>query len=115
MLKKQFESHKNLIISIAVVVVIFIIGYYYVSNDSSSSAPILSDSTSASSDSFLSTLDELKSLSLDSSIFSLPGFELLNDNTVTLPTVLSGRQNPFAPLPGTLVPATGQTVAAPTH
>jgi len=111
MLKQQFESHKNLIISVAVIIVLGVVGFYYFNSNSSSSQPLLTDSTSTSSDSFLSTLNELQSLSLDSSIFSSPGFVLLNDNTVTLPTVSSGRQNPFAPIPGTVVltPGTAST------
>jgi hypothetical protein len=98
---KQFSSHKNLIISIAVVLVLVIFGWWYFGNSSSpSSDDILSSSTATSSDTLLATLNQLKGLSLDSSIFSSPAFEALNDNTVILPMVQSGRPNPFAPLSG---------------
>lgn len=113
---KTLSSKKNLIISIVVIVVIAVLGYWYFSSNSSSNEPILSNSTVSSSDTLLSTLNELKSLSLNSSIFTEASFEALTNNTVTLPTVASGRPNPFAPLPGLVGVTTGQgSVIAPTH
>ena len=113
-MEKKNSSKKNLIISIVVIAVVLGIGYWYFNGSSSSEAPVLSSSTASSSDTLLSTLDQLESLSLNSSIFTTPAFESLNDNTVTLPTVDSGRPNPFAPLPG-LTPATSKSqTSAPT-
>ena len=115
-MEKKLSSKKNLIISIAVVVVVFGASYWYFNQGSSAEAPILSDSTASSSGALLSTLNQLKSLSLDPSIFTRATFESLVSNTVTLPSVDSGRPNPFAPIPGLVsVTAQSQTGAAATH
>lgn len=99
---KTLLAKKNLIISIAVIIVLFAAGWWYFGQGSSSDQSLLSSSTASSNDSLLSTLNQLKSLTLDSSIFTEPAFEALQSNTVVLPTVPSGRPNPFAPLPGLL-------------
>ena len=93
-------SKNNIIIAIIVVVVLAICVYWYFSSSgsSSSSDDVLSSSAAASSDTLLSTLDQLKSLTLDQSITTNPEFESLTDNTVVLPTENAGKQNPFAPL-----------------
>jgi len=108
----KLSSHKNLIISIGVVIVLALVAYWYFGSNSSAPVPILSDSTTNSSDSLLSTLNQLKSLSLNPAIFSNPSFESLESNTVTLPVVPSGRPNPFAPL---TVTATQNSGTAVTH
>ena len=114
---QKISSKKNLIIAIAVIIVLLIVAYYYFGSGPSSPAPILSDSTTPSSDTLLSTLDELQSISLNSAVFSNPSFQSLKDDTVTLPSVPSGRQNPFAPVAGIVAPSSlAQTsVPVPAH
>jgi hypothetical protein len=131
---EKLLAHKNLLVSVVVVILLVIFGYWYFNGSSSASAPILSASDVAGSDALLATLNQLKSLSLDDSIFSRPAFEALTDETVTISPVTAGRPNPFAPLPGvvssvgaapantsTNVPATtplsasAGTAPAPTH
>jgi len=103
-MEKLSSSKKNIVISVIVIVVIAVFCYWYFGSDSSSSTPILSSSDSVSSDSLLTTLNELKSIALDQSIFSNPAFDgSLKDNTVTLSVALSGRPNPFAPFPGLVI------------
>ena len=105
---KILSSKKNLIISIVVVVVLLVAAYWYFVGSAPAPTPILSSSAPATSDTLLTTLNQLKSLTLDSSVLSLPTFNSLKDNTVVLPTIASGRPNPFAPLPA-LTPTTTQT------
>ena len=106
-MKNKISSKKNLIIFIVVILVLIVFGYWYFNQSTPVAESILSNSTATSSDSLLLTLNQLRALSLDNSVFTAPSFEALSDNTVTLPTVLSGRPNPFAPIPG-LIPLTGQ-------
>lgn len=50
---------------------------------------------------FLSTLDYLKSIQIDASIFISSSFKSLEDNTVTIDSNrFVGRSNPFSPIPG---------------
>jgi len=119
----KLSSNKNLIAGAIVVIILLIFAYWYFSGSSAPEAPILSGTATVGSNDLLSTLNELKSLSLDSSIFQRPAFKALSNETVILPTVVSGRANPFAPLPGFVgsagavgalaVPAGG--LATPTH
>lgn len=51
-------------------------------------------------------LDEISSITLDTSIFSNPVFLSLNDYTNPLPQESAGRTNPFAPYPGLKTGAT---------
>lgn len=48
--------------------------------------------------SFLTTLVSLKSLKIDTSIFSNQSFNKLQNNSVTIEPVQAGRLNPFAPM-----------------
>jgi hypothetical protein len=96
----MFSSKKNLILSAAIVIALIVFGYWYFGRSTSAVAPILSSSTASSSDDLLSTLNELKSLSLNAAVFSLPSFKALVSDTVTLSAVPAGKANPFAPLPG---------------
>ncbi len=108
---EKLLAHKNLLISVAVIILLLVFGYWYFNGGSSAPAPILSASDVSGSDSLLATLNQLKSLSLDASIFTRPTFESLTDSTVTISPVAAGRQNPFAPLPG-LVSSVGAAPAA---
>lgn len=69
------------------------------SQNGSSPASLLStDNKIAVDTAFLSTLTSLKKIKIDISIFSNPGFQALNDNTVNLEAITPGRPNPFAPI-----------------
>ncbi|MFA6251143.1 MAG: hypothetical protein WC603_00750 [Candidatus Paceibacterota bacterium] len=62
----------------------------------SATSPLGSDITSDIS--FLSTLVALKTISIDTTLFSNKSFNLLIDNTVKIEPVVPGRPNPFAPV-----------------
>ncbi|NDE68000.1 hypothetical protein EB052_00170 [bacterium] len=55
-------------------------------------------------------LNRIQSIKIDPSIFNDPAYQSLVDYTVAIPTWNVGRDNPFAPLPGSTVtpsPASG--------
>ena len=112
----KLSSNKNLIAGAIVVIILLIFAYWYFSGSSAPEAPILSGTQTVGSDDLLSTLNELKSLSLDSSIFQRPAFEALSNDTVILQNVTAGRANPFAPLSGfTVSSGASGAPATPTH
>jgi hypothetical protein len=58
---------------------------------------------------FLSQLQSLTTIKIDTSLLSDPLFQGLRDNNVTLPPVVSGRPNPFAPIDANAI--TNQTLS----
>ncbi len=106
-MKKPY--HKILIIFSILVIVMG--AYFYFSSDttpeaslSSSLGSSLSENNSSSSKTkiasniaFISTLDSLKRIDINTTLFASKAFQSLNDNTVKLEDVASGRVNPFAP------------------
>ena len=83
-------------------------------NDSSlaSSAPVSStDSTSTSNGqivsdtAFLATLASLKTIKIDTSLFTDDSFKSLKNNAVAIQPVVAGRINPFAPIIGAYNPS----------
>lgn len=105
---------KIIFISAVSLLVIFII-FRIVKNKESNETPRLSSSSSSSSQnqipvenslqnddtSFLNTLDYIRSMQIDSSLFISSAFKSLEDNTVIIDSNKSvGRVNPFSPIPG---------------
>lgn len=50
-------------------------------------------------------LAQINSLQIDAAIFQDPVYQSLNDFTNEVAPLPQGKKNPFAPLPGTVVPA----------
>lgn len=95
---------------ILIVVVVGVGGYFaYKSGGSGEllSSTATSTPTSKVSRELLLTLSDLKSITLDSSIFQDAAFMSLVDFRVDIPLMPVGRENPFAPLStqGTRAPA----------
>lgn len=107
-MKKPY--HKILIIFSLLVIIGGL--YFYFSNNTTQEASLSSSLVSSSSNSssnssktkivsdvaFISTLDSLKRINIDTTLFTNEAFKSLNDNTVKLEDVASGRVNPFAPI-----------------
>ena len=55
---------------------------------------------------FLATFTSLKTIKIDTTLFSNPLFEALHDNSVAIEPVTPGRPNPFAPIDTTVSVAT---------
>ena len=53
----------------------------------------------------LNLLNQIRSLKIDDSLFTDPGYRTLRDYSVSIPPENVGRANPFAPIPGSAVPA----------
>lgn len=62
----------------------------------------------------LNLLNQVRSLKIDTALFTDPTFVSLRDYSVAITPEPVGRPNPFAPLPGEAVkPAASQTSATP--
>ncbi len=97
------RQHK--VLSIITFVVLVGGGWYLLSNSSPSSTPdlIATGPSTSSSDNqqLVTTLNELRAVKLDNSIFSNPAFQSLQDFTTPITPEPVGRPNPFAPLSAT--------------
>ncbi len=102
------------------IIIVLILAFTYLGNSSntatsstpadtglSSSVPMQTAATSTgegaeaapiSNANFTILLSSIKSITLDTSIFSNPGYKALRDNPISLGTAVIGRQNPFAPI-----------------
>lgn len=102
------SSKKPLIIVIAIVV-IAALGYFYYSGSTPSTSGTLISSANANDQAVgaqvLGILNQVKTLRIDTALFSDPGYQTLRDHTVPIPPQNVGRTNPFAPIPG--VPTSG--------
>ena len=66
---KSLLANKNILVSIIVILLLVAGGYWYINNSTPDNSAVLSTSAPAASDSLLSTLTELRALTLDSSLF----------------------------------------------
>ncbi|MDE2037745.1 MAG: hypothetical protein KGI69_00775 [Patescibacteria group bacterium] len=106
------SSTKTTLIGIAIVV-IAAAGYFYVEGGSpaASSTLVQSQAGNQVGTAELDLLNQIESLRIDTSLFSDPGYLSLTDYSVQIPSESVGRPNPFAPLSGTVAPASSQTGA----
>lgn len=72
--------------------------FTFFSGGGGGSAVLTTDTSSPLSQDVLSTLSNLHTIKLDSTIFSDPVFTSLTDYGVAIPPEAAGRHNPFAPL-----------------
>ena len=99
------KSSKKTIIIMVVIIVVAIIAYFYyeggntVTSSSLETSQVTSDAQAAGAR-VLNLLNQIKSLKIDTSLFSDPAYETLRDYTVAIPQEQVGRANPFAPIPG---------------
>jgi hypothetical protein len=100
----QETTHKgrNLIISLVILAAVLVAGYYYSNRDRSTDDLLTSvpagETTGAVEGDLLSSLQELRKLKLDDSIFSGSVWASFADFGQTIPPQQAGRPNPFAPL-----------------
>jgi hypothetical protein len=96
------NNTRNLVITIAILIAFIGAAYFYITRETVSDADLLVGvpiaGTATIDGDLLSTLRELKRLRLDDSIFTMPSFVSLTDQSRPLPPQTSGRINPFAPL-----------------
>lgn len=97
----DFLKENKVLTGIIVAVVLVVGGYFAYGTGSSDELLTTTDAgtpTSQVSKELLSVLANLKSISLDTSIFTDPAFLSLSDFGTTIPLEPVGRDNPFAPL-----------------
>jgi len=92
---------KNKIITLILVILIGMVAFWYLTKTDTTGSSLATDTkTSDSVDAkyIYNILQKMSQVNLDDSIFSNISFQNLKDNTVSLPSQLSGRNNPFAPI-----------------
>ncbi len=105
---------KNNIITIVLIVVVAVVVFSYLFRTTPSDAILTADvKTSDSTDAkyIYNILNQMKSVTLDDKIFQNPIFLNLKDNTASLPSQITGRNNPFSTYSNTPVqtaPATNR-------
>lgn len=90
-----------------VILVILAFGYFYMSGDTAPADESTLQVQVANTDGarILSLLHQIRSLKIDTSIFSSDAYESLEDYSVAIPETAVGRANPFAPIPGFVLPS----------
>lgn len=100
---------KNNLISILIIAAcaaaLIVYENYFAPTPSDVLAPVAATSTEAGAN-LLSSIEQLKAVNFDSSLFSDPVFASLIDFGVVIPPEPVGRANPFAPLGGVSAPST---------
>ena len=99
------KSSLKSILAIVIIIAVAAGAYFYYEGSATPAGTSLSESDNSSTDGsigihVLSLLNQIKTLKIDTSLFSSPAYQSLRDYTVAIPQVSVGRANPFAPLPG---------------
>lgn len=93
---------------IAIVILAFLLIYFYMSGDTPTTGTLTPGSSYGTvGASELGLLNQVRSLKIDSALFTDPVFVSLQDYSVAITPEPVGRPNPFAPLPGETVKSTG--------
>lgn len=102
------SKYKNVLIAIVAACLLYL-GYVYLW-PTDGATPLLGSITqnqpSQVDAELLSMLAKTRQIKLDASLFESPVFQSLQDFGQTISPQPLGRENPFAPLPGTIVPKT---------
>jgi hypothetical protein len=99
----DFIKENKMFAGIIIAVIVLVGGYFAYTSGSSSDTLLTSTAdtpTAQVSKELLATLGNLRSLSLDTSIFTDAAFVSLVDFGTAIPLEPVGRENPFAPLSG---------------
>ncbi len=100
---KNNSSKKTWITIGIIIVVAFIVYYFYLSGSSSpADTGLLQQQPEGQLEAaqVLNLLNQVDSLTIDTSFFQGPAYQSLVDYTVPIPTMNVGRADPFAPIPG---------------
>jgi hypothetical protein len=114
-MNNQPSSNKKTIIIGLVIVVALAGGWYFYSSGSSGSGTsqlVASGGTANAAQvgsNVLNILNNVSSIHIDTSLFSMPAYQSLVDYSITVPPQGVGRANPFAPVGGAS-PASGAVI-----
>ncbi len=107
-MKTQTTSKKPLFTIIAIIGAALLAYFFFIGGKAPASDAILqtvaTPEANAASARILNLLNQIKSLKIETTIFTNPAYQTLQDYSVPIPAVPVGRPNPFAPIPG--VPTT---------
>ncbi len=104
-MKTQSSSKKTIYSAVVIIGALIVTFYLFSKNSTPSSTDSLvqvqnTPDASAASARILNLLNQIKSLKIDTTLFSDPAYKTLVDYSVSIPEVNVGRPNPFAPIPG---------------
>jgi hypothetical protein len=97
----DYLKENKLLAGISILVILGVGGYFAYNAGGDPALLTSTETASATSEvsrELLSTLSDLRTISLDESVFSDPAFVSLVDFRVAIPLEPIGRENPFAPL-----------------
>ena len=99
-MNKLFQQYKNIIIVLVVVIGLFVAYSIFFGQDDTDTLSVTNVATEQTvvEQELLSLLLELRSISLDTSLFDDPRFKSLKDFSQELNAEPVGRPNPFSPL-----------------
>jgi len=103
-MKSSSLSTRNIAVIIVILIVAGIV-YFYFEGDSAPAGVnsfLLGTPSSVGSvgSAELTLLNQIRSLKIDTSLFTTPSYTTLQDYSVAIPQQAVGRPNPFAPFPG---------------
>jgi len=113
-MKERGNTIKNLVIAIGVLAALGVVGYMYITRDASVDADLLvvesADQSVGVDGDLLRALQELRTIKLDTTIFNDQVFRSFIDFGTVLTPQQTGRDNPFAPISGSVgvTPSAGQ-------
>ncbi|MCX6715965.1 MAG: hypothetical protein NT077_03030 [Candidatus Taylorbacteria bacterium] len=111
---KTSPISKKTIIAIVVIVVLALVYFYFAGGETTSTNSMLlgaeSNSVGAAE---LSLLNQMKSLRIDTTLFSDPAYISLVDYSTKITAQNVGRPNPFAPVPGVPDPFAAESPLTP--
>jgi hypothetical protein len=101
-------SKKNIIIIIAIVILAVIVYFYFKGGekpvDSDTLVQAVDPEFSQRSEKLLSLLAQVQSIKIDVQFFKSPLYQSFVDHSVEIPEQEVGRDDPFAPIPGLIIP-----------
>lgn len=101
------KSYTSTIVVIVIIVLAVLVYFYYQGKAPAEGLVVEADpNTQMAAMQVSSLLAQVDMIHIDSTLFSDPGFQSLNDHTVAIPPQEVGRQNPFAPWAGAQVATT---------
>ena len=114
-MNQQPQNQKSGAMTYIFLIIILVAGgiayFYFMGNQGSGSIglEVVDTSKQAAGIRVLNLLNEISGIEINDKIFGDNAYQLLRDNTVSIPALPIGRANPFAPVPGmvTTLPSAG--------
>jgi hypothetical protein len=103
----MIKSRNTIILIVAIFVLVGVAGYMLFFKESSDSSVIPVDGPASSAEfTFITLASQIGTITFDTSILSDSRFTMLQDIRTAVIPESAGKRDPFAPIPGLVVPAT---------